>query len=167
MRVRLRLTTICCALAVLAVATDLAPSDAATVVPPYSECSASRVVLTFEPAAHRGDPPHIGVRTSRTRHRLAFANLGTATVAQACHPFNIERRPKRYKVKREATTSTSIECEVAGSVVRIQIGDYAEPVDGASTKRGLAIKTATRNLAFAVIGADARLTFDGEACHRL
>ena len=164
---RARLGGFALVLAVVVVALFAAPSYGLLPVPPYSEYAARRVVLTFEPRRRAADPAHVTLRTSRTRRLLASANLTTATVSQGCHPFNIERRAKRYNVKRQVRAKTRVECDVAGSTVQIQIGDYAEPVDGASTKRSLLIKTPTRNLAFAVIGTDARLTFDGEACHRL
>jgi hypothetical protein len=140
------------------------PAHGLLPVPDDAECPASRVTLTFEPAFGEGQSPHVAVSEARTKHRLAYADLTSATVSERCSPFAFETRPKNYRVKRKVRAAARIECSVRSSAVRIQIGDHGEPVNGASTSRTVAISTTARDVALATVGEEPFLTYDASVC---
>jgi hypothetical protein len=165
--VRTRLAVISVALGAMVVLSAPPLAYGLLPVPDDAECPASRVTLTFEPSYGEGQSPHVALSEARTRHRLAYADLTSATVSERCGPITFETRPKKYKVKRKVRAAARIECSVRGSAVRIQIGDHGEPVNNASTRRTVAISTAARDVALATVGEEPFLTYDASVCRSL
>jgi hypothetical protein len=165
--VRTRLAVIGVALSALVVLSAPRLAYGLLPVPDDAECPASRVTLTFEPAFGEGQPPHVAVSDARTKQRLAYADLTSATMSERCGPFTFENRPKNYRVKRKVRAAARIECSVRGAAVRIQIGDHGLPVNDASTSRTVVLSTAARDLALAMVGEGPFLTYDASACRSL
>jgi hypothetical protein len=131
-------------------------------VPPYSACMADDVTLVFAPDRAMSDAPAVVVRRARGS-LLGEANLHSAEVAERCSRTDVGRVSAMTR-PRTMVAGSRVKCTVATGRVVVQIGDFAEPVDGASTRRSVALTTGRRLVAIATIGRSANLVYDSSVC---